>query len=103
VNYLRESVFRFSVLLSVVKTAAYQLIWIFSIVVAPMIYFGLDGTLGFKIIFFVSAFLLILFFYVMLCFVLFRLSLNNKESLKGYLSLSDQDKGKKIGTVLAGW
>ena len=102
-NYLKESVLRIRVMLAVIKQASYQLVWLFGIVGASMIYFGLDGSFLFKFVFFIEAFMLILCGYVALCFVLFRFTLRSDEAKANFLALSDPDRGKKIGDILTGW
>ena len=100
-HYMKEAVFNPSVWLSAVSTAACQLIWLYLVIGLPSVFFGLEGSFMYKLLFLIVFFFLLLPIYLLICFVIFRINLIGNEELETkFINSIPKEKGRLIGNIL---
>lgn len=93
--------------ISIVKVAAWNsfvhICWLVALIGIPIVFFTNSLTLLEKSLLWFGLLGFFWFVYLALNFLFHRLSLRNEKNRLGYMSKSDKEKGKAVGTHLEGW
>ena len=96
-------ILKVKVMLHAIKASASYLIWPVGGIGLPALYFGFEGNLLEMSLLFILCFVMIQVLYLLACILVTKLKLVDKVAASQFSSLSDEDKGKHIANVLAGW
>ncbi|QSX28773.1 hypothetical protein JYB88_10850 [Shewanella cyperi] len=102
-SYFSKNFLNKQVLLSAIFTAYKNLLWPLVGIGLPIVIFGLNGSIFEKAFFFIAITIGLFIPYLVLCFVVHKVSLKSKNDMEKFYSLSPKERGKVIGDELSGW
>lgn len=102
-SYFSKNLMNKQVLFSAIFTAYKNLLWPLVGIALPIVIFGLNGSIFEKVFFFIVITIGLFIPYLVLCFLVHKLSLKSKNDLEKFYSLDPKERGKVIGDELSGW
>ncbi|KFZ29311.1 hypothetical protein IDAT_04105 [Pseudidiomarina atlantica] len=102
-SYFSKNLMNKQVLFSAIFTAYKNLLWPLVGIGLPIVIFGLNGSIFEKAFFFIVITIVLFIPYLVLCFLVHKLSLKSKDDLEKFYSLDPKERGKVIGDELSGW